>query len=111
MQPKLNSNNDSVPVDEKTELTRQFVYDEHFRNSKYYAEFRLPFIKNVRNLEIERKIHERFIILMQASGNSGIAFFIAAIPLIVRSIQQSSPLLFGIAICFLVISIILILNF
>jgi hypothetical protein len=116
IQLKRNDNGDSIHVDDKTQLKRQFGCDELFRNSKYYAEFRLPFIKHTqltkeRSFDVERKTHERFIILMQTSGNSGIAFFIAAFCLFVGIIQQFSLLLLGIAICFFVGSIILIWNF
>jgi|WetSurMetagenome_2_1015567.scaffolds.fasta_scaffold05260_9 hypothetical protein len=60
-------NNDSVPVDEMMQLIRTFGCKELFRNSKYYAEFRLPFIRKTpytkeQSFEAERKTEERYIV-------------------------------------------------
>jgi hypothetical protein len=87
-------------------------------DSQYYEKFRLPFIQKTKDtdykkFETERKYHERFIVLMQTSGNSGIAFFVAAILIFVGFIidqfsQQFFLLLVG---GLLIISVILILSF
>lgn len=104
--------NGSKPVDENNQFKREFGCDELFRNSKYYAEFRLPFMEKTRSFEEERKTEERYVIIMQASGNSGIAFFIATFFVLVSFIfHQFLLLLLGIAVCFLIVAIILILNF
>jgi len=111
-------NNDSIPIDEKGQFKRNFGCDEHFRNSKYYAEFRLPFIEKTRSFkgqpfEVERKTEERFIVIMQASGNSATAFIITGIIGIICLInpifQSISWIIYSIS-CF-VLFIILIKNY
>jgi hypothetical protein len=42
---------DSKPVDKNNLYEREFGCDDIFRNSKYYAEFRLPFIKKLNRLK------------------------------------------------------------
>ncbi len=61
-----------------------FGLNEKFRNSKYYETTRLPFLRHTRNtdnknFDLERKTEERFVVLLQASGNSALALFIACI--------------------------------
>jgi hypothetical protein len=51
---------------------------------RYYHAFRHPFIDATRDqieksFNVERKTHERFIVMMQASGNCSLAFFISVI--------------------------------
>ena len=121
MKLKRNTNGDSIPVDEKKEFTRQFVCDEHFRNSKWYAEFRLPFIRKTQptkecSFEAERKIEERFIVIMQASGNAAIAFgitvVVGSIVLLINYSQKIDNFtLFLITLICIILSMILLENF
>ena len=79
------SNGEIIPddnrnSDDKNKITpyeEKFGSDEKSRNAKYYQKFRLPFINTVHEKEMVSKVHERFIVIMQASGNSAIAFIVA----------------------------------
>jgi len=76
---KTNCNKLNVP-DKNNERKIEFCFDEEFRNAKYYHSMRLPFLSH--SNDVEKKTHERFIVLMQASGNSSIAFLFSAIVVI-----------------------------
>jgi hypothetical protein len=109
-------NDDLTLVNGKEEFIRTFGCDELFRNSKYYAEFRLPFIRKTqpireRSFDAERKTEERFIVIMQASGNSAIAFSIAAITEFIVNFKDLSPIPVLIISILCIVSIILLKNF
>lgn len=100
-----------------TEYSFGVGYKEKMTDSIYYEKFRLPFIQKTkdtdyRKFETERKYHERFIVLMQASGNAGTAFFFATVFLIISCLFfKPQLLLIGISGGFLIFLIALIKNF
>lgn len=48
-------NGNSIPVDKEKQYTKDFDFKEEFQNSKYYAEFRLPFIKKQKIIRQKEK--------------------------------------------------------
>jgi len=71
---EANSDKLNVP-DINSEKKIEFGFDEEFRNAKYYHSMRLPFLSH--SNDVEKKTHERFIVLMQSSGNCAVAFAVA----------------------------------
>ncbi len=61
--------------DQSQSYCEYFCLEEKCRNAKYYYCMRLPFLSH--SSDIERKTHERFIVLMQSSGNCAVAFFLS----------------------------------
>jgi hypothetical protein len=71
-QSKISKITECDGKDQGQSYCEYFCLEEKCRNAKYYHCMRLPFLSH--SNEIERKTHERFIVLMQASGNSSLAF-------------------------------------
>jgi hypothetical protein len=71
---KANCDELNVP-DKNNEKKIEFGFDEELRNAKYYYCMRLPFLSH--SNAVEKKTHERFIVLMQSSGNCAVAFFLS----------------------------------
>jgi hypothetical protein len=92
----------NVP-DKKNEREIEFGFDEKLRNAKYYHCMRLPFLSHSNN--VERKTHERFIVLMQSSGNCAVAFFLSSLMSVVFFIlllmngSFNYPLIFWMIFC------------
>jgi hypothetical protein len=68
-------------------MREMFCFNDESRNAKYYSMMRLPFLS--RSNSVERKTHERFIVVMQTCGNCAIAFFLSGIVILI------SPTKFG----------------
>jgi hypothetical protein len=80
-------NKSGISIKTKCKITEKFgdyhekfCLDEECRNAKYYHCMRLPFLSH--SNDAEKKTHERFVVLMQASGNSSLAFLFSAIIII-----------------------------
>jgi hypothetical protein len=81
----------------------EFGFDEKFRNAKYYNCMRLPFLSH--SNDVERKAHERFIVLMQSTGNCAVAFFLSSLMsvvfwiLFIMNRSFNYPLIFWMIFC------------
>jgi hypothetical protein len=81
-------------------MKKFFCFEDECRNAKYYSLMRLPFLSCSNN--VEKKTHERFIVLMQTCGNCAIAFFFSGIVILIFH-TRFGPFFFpvlGILFCF-----------
>jgi hypothetical protein len=85
-QSKISTADDRDRKDKSGSYSEKFGLDEKCRNAKYYHYMRLPFLSH--SNEAEKKIHERFIVLMQTSGNLSIAFLFSAIMILIKIFSQ-----------------------
>ena len=85
-----------------------FGLDNKSRNAKYYHCMRLPFLSH--SSDPEKKTHERFIVLMQASGNCATAFFFSGVILLIIPTRYGQYFVPWKTICF-ILSVILFFGF